>query len=94
MALLEHLPPESATAARLGGELPGRQWSRTDHLLATVVDVLQVGNWQRQGKKGAPRPAPVKRPGLTPNEEHFGGEAMAPEEVDAILAARYTHEEV
>ncbi len=89
MALLQHLPPESATHTALLGP----QWTRTDHLLATVVDVLAIANWQRQGKKGAPRPKPVRRPGVGPQEERFGGEAMSTDEVEAALAARYRHDE-
>ena len=33
-------------------------------LLAQIVDVLAVGNWQRQGDSHAPRPEPIPRPGV------------------------------
>lgn len=36
-------------------------WTVSDHLLAQVVDVLSVANWQRAGGKGS-QPDPVKRP--------------------------------
>lgn len=90
VALLNHLPPESATVAALHGP----QWTRVEYLLASVVDVLAAANWQRQGKKGAPRPKPLPRPGVESGDQHLGGEAMSPEEVDAILASRYVTEEV
>jgi len=36
-------------------------WGTSEHLTADVVDLLQVANWQRTGKKrGAPKP--IKRP--------------------------------
>lgn len=60
--LLRHLPPESATWQAVAG--PDAVWSTTDHLLALVVDVLQVANWQRAGDKRAKRPEPLPRPGM------------------------------
>jgi hypothetical protein len=33
-----------------------------EQLVAAAVDVLQVANWQRAGKRSAPRPKPVRRP--------------------------------
>lgn len=42
------------------GEVP---WGPAEHLMATVIDSLAVGNWQRSGDKNAPRPKPVPRPG-------------------------------
>jgi hypothetical protein len=94
VALLEHLPADSATVATRAGRRPGETWTRAEYLLAAAVDVLAVANWQRQGKKGAPRPKPLPRPGLETGDQHLGGEAMAPEEIDAILASRYVAEEV
>lgn len=41
----------------------GGGWSVTDYLLAIVADHLAMANWQRQGKKGAPKPKPIPRPG-------------------------------
>ena len=37
-------------------------WTLTDHLTATLVDVLQIANWQRAGDSKTKRPTPVKRP--------------------------------
>ena len=38
-------------------------WTVTDYLLAAAVDQLAAANWQRQGKKSAPKPKPIPRPG-------------------------------
>jgi hypothetical protein len=38
-------------------------WTLEAHLLAMGVDVGNVGNWQRAGRKGAPKPKPIPRPG-------------------------------
>ena len=43
----------------LYGDLIGDDWSRSDHLLAVIADLLGMANWQRQGKKGAARPKPI-----------------------------------
>lgn len=40
-------------------------WGFTQELLATIVDLLAVANWQRPGKKNAPKPKRIKRPGST-----------------------------
>jgi hypothetical protein len=42
-------------------------WTIDTYLLAHVVDGVFVGNWQRQGKKGAKRPEAVPRPKRTSN---------------------------
>ena len=56
-----------------------------------MANALLIANWQRQGRKGAPRPKLIDPPGgQADNSEHFGGEALPPEEIDRILAARYT----
>lgn len=47
------------------------RWSDTEHLLASILDVLAGANWQRGGGKGA-RPKPVKRPGDRRGEQHYG----------------------
>jgi len=88
--LLANLPRESATSQRLRGVDPGDDWTTETHLLAVVANALLVGNWQRQGRKGAPRPKLIEPPGSKGDVERFGGESLPPEQVDAILAARYT----
>lgn len=57
--LMSQLPRESRLVRRLD---PRAEWSATDHLLASVIEALRAGNWQRGGGKG-PRPRPLKRPG-------------------------------
>jgi hypothetical protein len=32
-------------------------------MLATIIDVLQMANWQRAGKKSNPKPKILRRPG-------------------------------
>lgn len=55
-------------------------WSLNTFLLALVADALHAANWQRGGKKNAPRPKPLPRP-------------RTPAEVSAAeaLAARRLH---
>lgn len=60
LVFVKHSPRTSALARTLLGEAAG--WGVEAHLLATAVDALAAGNWQRSGKKGAPRPKPVPRP--------------------------------
>lgn len=43
----------------LSRELTGDDWSLDQHLLAIVADRVALGNWQRQGKKGAKKPPPL-----------------------------------
>ena len=69
--LIRHLPQTSATVWSEAGE-PG--WTLTDHLLATVVDTLAVGNWRyvcaHSGKRQAPpHPKPMPRFGSVAHVE-------------------------
>ena len=57
--LAMQLPAGAQTWVAVGAD---RAWTLTDHLTATVVDVLQIGNWQRAGDSKAKRPTPLKRP--------------------------------
>jgi hypothetical protein len=54
--ILENSPRDSAFSRSYHGE--PSQWSVTDHLLANVIDLLQIANWQRAGKGAAPKPFP------------------------------------
>lgn len=49
-------------SSELATEIHGPRWSIEAQLLADVVDVLAIANWQRAGKKHAPKPKPVERP--------------------------------
>lgn len=64
--------PTTATSRSIHGE----RWSVTDQLLAAVVDLLQVGNWQRQKSKSAPRPKPLQRPWEKAKTRSFGSGAI------------------
>jgi len=66
-AVLMTLPRTSATARAIHGV--DVEWGLTEHLLASVVDVAQIANWQRSGGKGR-RPKPIPRPGVGPKVEH------------------------
>ncbi len=68
--LIRHLPRDSATVRRIHGPPP--PWSVTDHLLASVIDVLRwQGTATRRtladvtGAKGQREdfPKPIRRPG-------------------------------
>lgn len=58
-------------------------WGLSEHLLAVVADAVIQGNWMqsRDGQKNRNRPKPIKRPGIKPDAQKFGGKA---ESVDAI----------
>lgn len=60
LVLVKHAPSTSAIARAVHGEIAA--WDANAFLLATVIDVLQLANWQRSGKKRGPKPKPVKRP--------------------------------
>lgn len=36
------------------------------------VDQLAIANWQRAGRKNAPKPKPIERPWLKPKSTHLG----------------------
>ncbi|MEU3482465.1 hypothetical protein AB0E66_30555 [Streptomyces sp. NPDC033753] len=67
LALIKHLPRDSAVQRELHGE--AADWSVTDHLLAATVDHLAVANWMfacvNTGEDGdtPEAPKPVPRPG-------------------------------
>jgi hypothetical protein len=62
------------------GEPP---WGVTDYLLAAVVDLLANANWQRQGKKSAPKPRPIKRPGQAADGTKYGSKPIPIKDFDA-----------
>jgi hypothetical protein len=85
--LVAHLPPDSETGRAIHGEAV--EWSRGDHLLAGVIDLLNIVVWQNanQGRKSpSPRPKPLPRPGVQPKGERYGTPRPL-SEVKAILAA-------
>jgi hypothetical protein len=81
-ALLRALPRDSATAHAVLGE--DAAWGTSEMLLASAVDALNVGNWQRCGGKGR-RPKRIARPGTTQGQR-LGRSDMTPDETVAYLA--------
>lgn len=64
--VLEHSALDSEYARKKLGDKA--RWSTTEHLIATVADLIQIGNWQyatAHSKKGhaPPKPTPIERPG-------------------------------
>ena len=59
-AIVKNLPQSSALGRSMNGS--DALWGLPEHLLATVIDAIHQGNWQRGGGKGK-RPKPIPRPG-------------------------------
>lgn len=53
---------QTDVSSALATELHGRVWSIEAQLLADLIDLTALGNWQRQGKKHAKKPKPIDRP--------------------------------
>jgi hypothetical protein len=51
-------------------------------LLAHAVDLLAGGNWQRAGKKNAPKPKPIPRPGTKSETTKYGSEPIPVKDFD------------
>jgi hypothetical protein len=81
--LLRYLPRESAYAQAVFGDRA--RWGPTEHLLASLIDVSQVGNYlaeitasNRQLKGNAPTaPKPIPRPGEVVPVRSVGGRSPA-----------------
>lgn len=75
-AVVRWSPSTSALSKSMHGE--DAEWSIDTHLLASAVDALRAGNWQRGGGKGK-RPKPVERPGKDDqNKKTYGGSRTVP----------------
>lgn len=83
--LLRHLPVESSLRAVLPLPDPDElgddtdedaayraRWSQTDYMLAEVIDVLALANWQRIGDPKASRPDAYPRPTTTAGSQRRG----------------------
>jgi hypothetical protein len=80
-AFVRHAPRTSAYFRAVHGELA--DWDLQAQLTAQVIDLLQSGNWQRAGKKNAPKPKPFPRPWL---KKGIGTTTSMPlDEMDAFL---------
>jgi hypothetical protein len=51
-------------------------------LLAHAVDLLAGGNWQRAGKKTAPKPKPIPRPGKKVEAQKYGSKPIPVKDFD------------
>lgn len=60
--------PSSATYESVNGVM----WSVEAQLVAALVDLTQIANWQRAGKKSAPKPKPIERPWQKPKSQTIG----------------------
>jgi hypothetical protein len=75
--------PTTLTAQEMGGD----GWSRTDHLLALVVDELRIANWQRSRDGSRNRNRPKRISPLAGGEgKRIGRTDRSPDEVAAYLA--------
>jgi hypothetical protein len=71
--------PGTATSEAITGVV---HWATTDQLLAYIYDALQTGNWQRAGKKSAPKPKPFPRPWQKPAGQKLGSKPIPISEFD------------
>ena len=60
-------------------------WTLDQHLLALVHDQLAAANWQRAGKRTAPRPKPVSPLAKRSKPTRAGAADRSPEEMTALL---------
>lgn len=76
---------------RLFAELSGSDWTREEQLLALIADVLAIANWQRQGRKGAPKPKPVspQPKASAPARDPMAGRTQ--QDIDGLLEAMRTN---
>lgn len=71
--------PGTATGEAMQGH---ELWTTEAELTAGVIDAINLGNWQRQGKGSAPKPKPVKRPGAKSTAKTFGKDPIPVSEFD------------
>lgn len=86
--LINNLPPDSRLVRALAG--PAADWSVSDHMLATLIDLSVEHNWQYasahrgEGAKDMPHPPRIPRPGDVEEieEKHFA----SAEEIQMFLS--------
>lgn len=76
---MRHLPRESNYVQAVGAETA--RWSDTEHLLAGIIDAVQVGNFytqviasNRQFREAPKAPKPFPRPGDKPERGNRVGD--------------------
>ena len=62
--------------AALARELHGDVWTVESQLLAVIADTLGIANWQRAGRKTAPKPKPLPRPWEKAKHTALGKDAI------------------
>ncbi|WP_205648109.1 hypothetical protein [Actinomadura rubteroloni] len=88
--LLRHLPRDSAFARELHGEESA--WGLGEHLLASVIDHLAIGNWlftsahTAEGESPPDPPVPVPRPGVADEEDETPGASAEEQELAWFFA--------
>lgn len=66
-------------------------WTTGQHLLACLVDQLQMWMWaQADKRKRGPKPKPLPRPGQQKQETKSDTAAMSVEELDAFMSRTFT----
>lgn len=86
LIIIRHTPRTSALARAVHGE--AAEWTPSTYLLALIGDQLAMGNWQRAGKKNAPKPKRIPRPGEKKRERKFGHGAIPITELNDWIAAK------
>ena len=75
--MVRHSPRDSTVYRVVFGEQA--DWGVTDHLLATIADILNLILWLTGNPKKTKQPKPLPRPGQDPpkQEQTFGSAATA-----------------
>lgn len=71
---------ESAYVRSVAGEAAA--WGPVEHLLASLVDVMQLANWQRAGDRNARRPEALQRPGVKAPGQQLGSDPIPVSQFD------------
>lgn len=77
--------PHNAVAEAVDGHT---RWTVAEQLLAVIVDVLEWANWQRLGKRSAPKPKRVPRPWEKSASKKYGKDPIPASQFDAWWESR------
>ncbi len=89
-SLVRQMPPGAAIVAATN---PQAAWSTSEHLLATIIDAIVQGNWERvalqvKPKDRPPLPVPIERPGMPSKRRRANRTTLTPEEMRRRLIAQ------